>query len=118
MAEILISGSDMVVVVNNVYDPLNILTFGEISVPTTAYFTLYSNTAYSSAVSGATALSLTLFTGQTVVPVRFYAIIPSTVTLTMGTTYYGAATLVCTDATDSSTATRIIRGPVTVRNPV
>jgi hypothetical protein len=118
MPEIFISGSDMVVVVSGVFDPLGLLTAAEMLTPTSATYTLYSDTAYSAAVSGASGLAMTAFAGQTVAPFRYYAIIPATVTVTMGTTYYGAATIVATDASGPSPSTRVFRGPVTVRNPI
>jgi hypothetical protein len=95
--------SDNNVVVERVLDRNNILTDGEIIAPTAAAVNVYTDAAHSAGVSNATSLSLTLYSGVTAAPARFFATIPSNADLSRDTTYYVVAALTFTDASTSQT---------------
>lgn len=111
MASIYIT-TDNLVVVEGVYDSLGLLTDSEI-LDATGTVTVYSDAAHSSAVSGASNLTLTAFSGQTTAPARFYASVPNTVSLTEGTVYYVVATLSATDVSAGQTVKLTLEEEVT-----
>lgn len=102
MASNIYISSTNLVIVENIYDELDLLTDAEV-LAATGTVTLYSDASHSSAVSGASSLTLNAFAGQTVAPGRFYASIPHTVTLVEGTLYYAEAVLQAVDVSASVT---------------
>lgn len=73
----------------------------------TGSVTMYSDAAGSSAVSGASNLAIRPFPNLKAFPVRYYATVPHSITLTANTVYYIIGSLTMTDRDGVSCVKRV-----------